>query len=172
MTQIQTITTLHDLFDANIGKFVFAEVALNNHLSSWTTRATSIQLKATLTMYQEYVKKHIRKLESLIRTEEITSLKIGNHIMEAFVQDTQENLTACADPEVRDASLLASIQSINHFKISAYGTATAFANALELFDAAKVLHEAEFNEKQIDEHLNYLAEHEINIRANAPFLLG
>lgn len=172
MTQIQSITTLHDLFDANIGKFVFAEIALNNHLSSWTAKASSIQLKTTLSMYQEYVKKHIRKLETLIRKEEITSLKIGNNIMEAFVKDTEENMEACTDPEVRDASLLASIQSINHFKISTYGTASAFAHALDLIDAAKVLHEAELNEKQIDERLNYLAEHEINIRANAPFLLG
>ena len=59
----------------------------------------------------------------------------------------------------------------NHFKISTYGTAAAFANALNMEKQASVFHEAEVNEKQIDDRLSQLAEHEINIKAKAPIEL-
>jgi len=36
---------------------------------------------------------------------------------------------------------------------------------------AAVFHESEINEKQIDDRLTQLAEHEINIKAKAPIIL-
>ena len=38
-------------------------------------------------------------------------------------------------------------------------------------DHAAIFHEAEVGEKQIDDRLTQLAEHEINSRAKAPILL-
>jgi hypothetical protein len=43
---------------------------------------------------------------------------------------------------------------------------------LNLEKFASVFHEAEINEKQIDDRLSQLAEHEINARAKAPILLS
>ena len=91
--------------------------------------------------------------------------------MKAFIEEANERLSNCTDAEVKDACLLASIQVINHFKISSYGTAAAFSNALGMEKAAAVFHEAEINEKQIDDRLSQLAQHEINIKAKAPIVL-
>jgi ferritin-like metal-binding protein YciE len=49
--------------------------------------------------------------------------------MQAFLEETNEKLGKCT---LRDACLLASLQGINHYKISNYGTATAFAADLGL----------------------------------------
>ena len=73
--------------------------------------------------------------------------------------------------EVKDACLLACIQAINHYKISSYGTAAAFAIALGMEKAAAVFHEAEINEKHIDDRLSQLAEYEVNTKAKTPILL-
>ncbi len=86
-------------------------------------------------------------------------------------QDTNEKLLMCADAEVTDACLLASVQMINHFKISAYGTAAAFANTLGMDAAAIFFHKAEVHEKQIDDRLTQLAQYEINFRAKSPIVL-
>ncbi|WP_369127538.1 DUF892 family protein [Terrimonas pollutisoli] len=43
------------------------------------------------------------------------------------------------------------MQAINHYKISIYGTAAAFTKALGNDKAATLFHEAEVNEKKIDE---------------------
>ena len=91
--------------------------------------------------------------------------------MQAFIKETTEKLAACADAEVKDACLLACIQSVNHFKISAYGTAAAFARALDMDKQAAVFYEAEINEKQIDDRLSQLAEYEINGRAKTAIVL-
>jgi ferritin-like metal-binding protein YciE len=111
------------------------------------------------------------KLEPFVQGEEISSLSIYNRIMRAFIDDAEEKITHCADAEVKDACLLASVQLINHYKICAYGTAAAFANALNEKDQASVFHGAEINEKQIDDRLSQLAEHEINTRAKTPIVL-
>jgi len=91
--------------------------------------------------------------------------------MQAFIEEANEKQNTCTDAEVKDACLLACIQAINHFKISMYGTAAAFAKVLGMEKHAAVFHEAEVNEKQIDDRLSQLAEHEINIKANVPFVL-
>ena len=91
--------------------------------------------------------------------------------MEAFVLETNDQMMACSDLEVRDACLLACIQAINHYKISTYGTAATFANALGNEKAALLFHEAEINEKQVDDRLSQLAIHEINSKAKAPIVI-
>jgi ferritin-like metal-binding protein YciE len=92
--------------------------------------------------------------------------------MQAFIDETDEKLNFCSGENIKDASLLASIQRINHFKISAYGTAAAFANALGMEEAATTFHSAEIKEKQIDDRLSQLAEHEINREAKSTVLLA
>jgi ferritin-like metal-binding protein YciE len=119
----------------------------------------------------DFVEKHVKNMESFFEEENINSLTLSNRVMEAFIRETEEKLNRCTDAEVKDACILASIQAINHYKISIFGTAAAFAKALELEKAAGVFHEAEVNEKQIDDRLTQLAEFEINSRAKAPILI-
>jgi ferritin-like metal-binding protein YciE len=167
----QTITTLHHLLDYDARRFTSAEIQLKNSLPEWINKAGSLKLKAVLQKYFDFVQQHVQKLENFFDEEQISSLSLSNRVMKAFIEEAEEKLSDCTDAEVRDACLLACIQSINHFKISTYGTAAAFANALGMEKQAAVFHEAEVNEKQIDDRLSQLAEHEINIRARSPIVL-
>lgn len=166
-----TITTLHHLLDYDASKFVSAEVQLKNSLPDWINKAGSLKLKTVLQKYLDFVQQHVQKLNNFFEEEKITSLSLTNRIMQAFIDETEEKLSNCTDAEVKDACLLASIQSINHFKISAYGTAAAFANAMGMQKQAGIFHEAEVSEKQIDDRLSQLAEYEINKNARAPISL-
>ena len=121
--------------------------------------------------YLEFVEQHSKKIEEFLKEEKISSLGLTNRVMQAFIEEVNERLSDCTDPEVKDACLLAGIQVINHFKISTYGTAAAFSNALGMEKVAALFHEAEINEKQIDDRLSQLAQNEINIKAKAPILL-
>lgn len=168
---IQTISTLHNLLDYDARKFTSAEIELKNSLPEWINKAGSLKLKTVLQKYLDYIQDHVQKLEGFFEEEKIGSLSLTNRVMLAFIEETEEKLRACADAEVKDACLLASIQAINHFKISYYGTAAAFANAMGMEKQAAVFHEAEVKEKQIDDRLSQLAEHEINSKARAPIVL-
>lgn len=164
----ETITTLHNLLDYDARNFFAAEIQLKRILPEWISLASSVKLKMVLEKYLELVKQHIKMLESFVTEEKINSLTLGNRIMHAFVEEATHKTDTCADAAIKDACLLACIQVINHFKISTYGTAAAFAKVLEMEKHASAFHEAEINEKKIDDRLSQLAEHEVNIDANAP----
>jgi ferritin-like metal-binding protein YciE len=168
---IQNIASLHDLLDYDARKFMSAEVQLKNVLPDWINKASALKLKTVLQKYLELVQQHVQKMEGFYDEENIGFLSLKNRIMQAFIDEAEEKLSNCTDAAIKDASLLASVQAINHFKISTYGTAAAFANTLDMGRSATVFHEAEINEKQIDDRLSQLAEHEININAKTPIVL-
>lgn len=167
-----TLGTLHSLLDYDVSKFTSAEIELKNSLPGWINKAGSLKLKAVLQKYLEMIQEHVVKMESFFDEEAITSVSLSNRIMLAYIAETEEKLNSCTDPAVKDACLLACVQAINHFKISTYGTAAAFAKALEMEKQAAIFHEAEVNEKQIDDRLSQLAEHEINTSAKTPHILN
>lgn len=167
----QTISTLHALLDYDTSRFTSAEIQLKKVLPQWINTAGSLMLKTVLQKYLDFVEQHVEKMELFFEEEQVSSLALRNRVMQAFIEETAEKLAACADAEVKDACLLACIQSVNHFKISAYGTAAAFARALDMDKQAAVFYEAEINEKQIDDRLSQLAEYEINGRAKAAIVL-
>jgi ferritin-like metal-binding protein YciE len=162
------ITTLHNLLDYDARNFFAAEIQLKRVLTQWISLASSVKLKMVLEKYQELVGQHIKMLESFVTEEKINSLTLGNRIMHAFIEEAKHRSDRCADAAIKDACLLACVQGINHFKISTYGTAAAFAKVLEMEKHAGAFHEAEINEKKIDDRLSQLAEHEVNIDAIAP----
>ena len=166
-----TITTLHNLLDYDASKFTAAEVQLRNSLPRWVNAANSLMLKAVLQKYLDFIQQDVQKMEAFFEEEKISSFSVTSRVMQAFIEEANEKLANCTDAEVKDACLLASIQAINHFKISTYGTAAAFANALGMERQAAIFHEAEVKEKQIDDRLSQLAEHEINSKARSPIVL-
>ncbi|RXK62634.1 DUF892 family protein [Lacibacter luteus] len=167
----QTISTLHHLLDAEAGKFISAEHQLGRELQQWINIACSAKLKTVLQRYRHDIENHLQQMDEFIKQENLQSVSLNSRIMKAYIDDTNETLLNCSDAEVKDACLLASVQLINHYKISAYGTAAAFANVLEMEKAAQFFHQAEVNEKQIDDRLSQLALYEINSRAKAPITL-
>ncbi|MDB5277514.1 MAG: hypothetical protein JWR61_2469 [Ferruginibacter sp.] len=168
---IAIINNLHHLMDYDARKFITAETVLKNSLHNWINTAGSLKLKTVLQKYFDYVQQHIQKMEEFYKEEAIVTAGLTNRVMPAFIADAEEKLENCTDPTVKDACLLACVQAINHYKISAYGTAAAFANALELEKHAVFFREAAVNEKQIDDRLSQLAEHEINTSAKMPGVL-
>lgn len=168
---IQPITTLHNLLDYDTQNFIIGEVKLKTVLHEWINKASSLKLKVVLQKYLDFVQQHVEKMEDFIEEEKIASLSLTNRVMQAMIEDTEEKMNNCADTEIRDACMLACIQVINHFKISTYGTAAVFAKTLGMEKTASLFHEAEVNEKQIDDRLSQLAKFEINNSANIPIVL-
>jgi ferritin-like metal-binding protein YciE len=165
------ITTLQQLFDDDICKFSAAEVALKTALGKWIVMASSLQLKSVLQKYELQVETHIHDFEPVFDKEGLLSLNCTHPAMQALISELEEKLLRCSDTPIRDACLLAGVQLINHFKISIYGTAAAFARELNMEEQAAIFHKAEVSEKQVDDRLNQLAAFEINPKASAPVFL-
>ena len=166
-----TIANLGDLLTYDYSRFIAFEEGLKQILPVWILHANSLKLKTILQRYLYYAEQHFRQVEGLIdgNLSDVSSKK--GKTIEKMIDDINEKLSVCADPEVKDACLLAAIQAINHYKISMYGTAASFANALALKKAAKLFYAAEVSEKQIDKRLSELAEQEVNLKAKVPLAL-
>jgi ferritin-like metal-binding protein YciE len=166
-----TIKTLKDLLHYDAQNLISAEVQLEKVMPEWINKCNSFKLKTVLHKYLEIIDNNVLHFSNFLEEESINSVAWHNWIMQAFIDETEEKLNFCKSETIKDASLLASVQRINHFKISAYGTAAAFANALGMEQAATTFHTAEIKEKQIDDRLSQLADHEINREAKSTILL-
>lgn len=171
MATPRTITTLHNLLGYNAQKFSATEVLLKKKLPGWIQLAFSPALKAVLQKYLLMTEAHIEEMDRFFESEQIPAISITDKIMQAFIEDTTDKLMQCSDTAVTDACLLGCIQAINHFKISMYGTAAAYAHTLEMTRYAIMFHEAEINEKHIDNRLSQLAAYEINLKAKTTAVL-
>jgi ferritin-like metal-binding protein YciE len=85
--------------------------------------------------------------------------------MQGLLEEGEELMSEDADPDVLDAGLIAAAQRVEHYEISAYGTARSYARMLGDEKAASLLNETLEEENETDEKLNRLAEGQINIRA-------
>lgn len=166
-----TISTLHDLLDYDASQFNAAEVQLKNILGQWIGEAGQLQLKNVLQKYLDFVELHLLRMDEFLREERVGFLRLNNPVMKTMIEETEDRIGRCTNPEVKDACLLACIQTINHFKISMYGTAAAYAGVLGMTRFESFFHEAEINEKHIDDRLSQLAGFEINRKASTPIVL-
>jgi ferritin-like metal-binding protein YciE len=171
METYQSISCLRQLLDEDTSRMISAELQLKNSISGWVSKENSVPLKMLMHDYLDVVEKHIRQLEIFCEEERIDFHNLSNRVMNAYIVEADEKLSACTCPDVKDACLLAAIQGINHFKISVYGTAASFASAVRLQKAGVLFHQAELDEKEMDERLSYLAEHELNRKATTTITL-
>lgn len=171
MEPTKTLSCLRQLLDEDVSRLIGAETALRHHLAGWLSTNHYLSLDLVLQKYLDATEEHIEKLGSFLEVERMPSGHTSSSIMMAYIEEINDKLAHCTCPEVKEACLLAGIQAINHFKISAYGTAAAFAITLNLKHAAGIFHQAETDEKDIDGRLSHLARHEINLKAKAPILL-
>jgi ferritin-like metal-binding protein YciE len=167
----QHINTLNELMEYKVRNFVVSENELVQAMEKWALEANSVKLKTIIQKYIEYIHEHINKLDSFNKEMNITSIGINHKVIGSMIEDTNNLLRICMDSVVRDACLLSCIQTINHYKISFYGTLAAYAEIIKLDKYKFSFYQAEVNEKKIDDRLTQLAEFEINMKAIMPFVI-
>ncbi len=167
----RTIVSLHDLLVLDSRKLAEAESWLEKAIPAWSAKAASARLKEVLIEYLVSIHRNKAAMENFFINESAAiPITASSDVIRSFIEEINHKLQACADPEIADACLLSSIQEINHYKISMYGTAASFANTLGLNLAAGVFYKAENDEKDIDFLLTQLAERTINEIAKAPLI--
>jgi len=81
--------------------------------------------------------------------------------MEGLVEEGAEVLEMEGPGPVIDAAIIAAAQRVEHYEISAYGTARTFAEELQHHDVVKLLQETLDEEAAADNKLTSISEQEI-----------
>ncbi len=160
------LNNLQDLFLDILKDLYNAENLILKALPKMVNAATSPDLKEALQDHLEETE------EQIIRLEEVFSI-IGTkpegkrcRAMEGLIQEAEEVLALAGDTTVRDATIIAAAQKVEHYEIASYGTLRTFADVLGLEDAADLLEETLDEEKSADERLTEIAEAHINEEAD------
>jgi ferritin-like metal-binding protein YciE len=92
--------------------------------------------------------------------------------MAGLIEEAEKTMDEEMEPEVMDAAIIASAQKIEHYEISSYGTARAFAIQLGLNQVVRLLEETLNEEYEADDLLTELAIGEVNLEAEGDDIEG
>ena len=170
LEKTKIMTNLNTRPDQDAERLIGWEIQLKNILPEWINKVDCLKFKTVLRNYFDYVQEHIERLEGVLEDKEMQPLNIKSRFMTTFIEKTREKLSHYSDAQSWDACLLARIQSINHFKTSSYGAAASSARALNAEKYSVVFHDAEVNEKHMNERLSQLAEYDMNAQSITPIV--
>jgi len=144
-----------------------AEKQLIKALPKMAKASTSEELRTAFETHLEETQGQIGRLERVF--ELLEEKPRGKHCagMAGIIEEGNEKLEEEMEDAVMDACIIKSAQSAEHYEIGSYGTAIAWAEALELTEVAELLEETLTEEKETDAKLSALAESGINEAATA-----
>ncbi len=159
------LDSLNELYVDHLKDMYSAETQITKALPRMVKKATSPDLKAAFEAHLQETQGQIQRLEQIFQTLEKSprGKKCGG--MEGLLEEGKEVMSEDIDPEVLDAALIAAAQKVEHYEISAYGTARAYARLLGDNTAVKLLTLTLEEEVKADKKLTHLAESGINIEA-------
>jgi ferritin-like metal-binding protein YciE len=156
------LTTLDDLLLDQIKDIYFAEKHLTKALPKLARAAESDELKRAFTDHLKETQQHVVRLERVFKMlGAVPKAKRCPAIIE-LIEEGGEMIDEDANPEVRDAGLIAAAQRVEHYEIAAYGCARAFAKRLGLQNVADILTQTIEEEGNADKALTAIAEGRVN----------
>lgn len=151
------IEQLEDLYDA--------EKRIVKALPKMEKAASSPELKKAFQKHLKESEVHLERLEKVFKEFGKTARSKTCKAMEGLIAEGEETIKEKAEPEVRDAALIAAAQRVEHYEMAAYGTVRTFARLLNQGAAERLLEETLAEEKKTDQTLTEIAESSVNLQA-------
>lgn len=161
------LSTLEDLLVEELKDLYSAENQLLKAIPKMAKAATSAELRKGFEKHLKQTEEHVKRLEQVC--EELGVSPKGKKCkgMEGLVEEGGDAIKEEADPDVKDASLIAAAQRVEHYEMAGYGCVRTYAKLLGYDSAAKLLQQTLDEEGDTDKALTKLAE-KINVAAEMP----
>ncbi len=160
------IEDLRTLYVTNLQKALDMEQKITDALPKMIEKSTDPQLAKAFSDHLQQTEGHVEKVDGLIRnatgdSDTETCKAIGGLITEA-----EDSIKDAKDESVRDITLIAAGQQVEHHEIAVYGTLRNWANLLGLANDAQVLESILNEEKAADKLLSSISDG-VNMQAAA-----
>jgi ferritin-like metal-binding protein YciE len=166
------LPTIAKLLADQLRDLYSAENQLVKALPRIAKKASSGGLRDAITGHLQETKGHVERLDMIGQS---LGIRLGGKrckAMEGLVEEGAEFLEAEGPGPVIDAAIIAAAQRVEHYEISAYGSARTFAEQLEHTDVVKLLQETLDEESAADERLTTISEEQILPAATAAQLVA
>jgi ferritin-like metal-binding protein YciE len=171
---------LNDLLKHEVDDLLSAEEQIIEALPKMVEKATEPQLKKALNEHLQVTKTHkerIQKVKTLLENRSDESKSEPGLLEKIFggtkckgteglIKEGEKLMGENMDNKVRDAAIIAAAQKIEHYEISGYGTARAYAMQLGFDDIEQLLTQTLNEEYEADDNLTALALFDVNLQAS------
>ncbi|QIG50406.1 ferritin-like domain-containing protein [Nordella sp. HKS 07] len=152
------MNSLEALFEDTLRDMYYAEKKLTKILPKMAKKATTEELAEAFTSHAEETAGQVQRIEKVFELLDKTPRAKKCEALEGLSAEGDHVMEDAEDDGVMDAGLIATAQAVEHYEIARYGTLIAWANQLDMTEAADLLAETLEEEKAADEKLSGLAE--------------
>lgn len=157
---------LLELFTDCIKDIYWAEKHLVKALPKMEKAATSPELAGAIAEHIEVTKQQVARLEQVFELLGKTPQAKKCDAMEGLIKEGESIVEETEDGSAtRDVGIILASQKIEHYEIATYGGLTQLAETLGLDEIAEILAQTLIEEKDTDEKLSAIAEHDVNYEA-------
>jgi ferritin-like metal-binding protein YciE len=159
------LETMQDLLVHQLRDIYSAEQMLIKALPQMVKKASTEELGTAFSDHLVETQHQAARLDQIFERLGEQSGGVKCKAMEGLIGEAEEILGEDGSETVIDAGIIAAAQRIEHYEISAYGSAKAFAALLGLTEVVKLLNESQEEETAADKKLSLIATTEVNARA-------
>jgi ferritin-like metal-binding protein YciE len=159
-------SSLQDLYIEQLKDLHSAETQLTKALPKMAKAATAPELRTAFTAHLKETEEQLLRLNQI---GENLGESLDDHTcaaMKGLIEQGAEWMEEDAEPDVKDAGLIAAAQRAEHYEFAGYGTVHNFAELLGEEEADELLAETLEEEEAADAKLTALAQ-SINVEAKA-----
>jgi ferritin-like metal-binding protein YciE len=159
------LETLRDLLVEQLKDLYDAEHRITKARPKMAKAATSPSLKAAFQKHLLESHGQIERLDQVFEQLGEKAKKKTCKAMQGLIEEGEATIKEDAEPEVKDAALIAAAQRVEHYEMAGYGTVRSYARLLEETAVVELLDATFEEERATDEALSELAESTINVEA-------
>jgi ferritin-like metal-binding protein YciE len=154
----ENIEDLRTLYVANLKKALDMEQKITKALPTMIEKSTDPQLATAFRNHLDQTRGHVAKVEDLLRDVTGEANTSTCKAISALITEAEDNIKDATGPSVRDITLIASAQQVEHHEIAVYGTLRTWAELLGQDEAADTLDIILEEEKKADELLSTISD--------------
>lgn len=151
------LSNLRDLLIHDMMDIYDAEQQIIKALPMMADASSSRDLKKAFEDHLAQTQIQVKRLDEIFGILGEKPKKQECRGMKGLIEEGEKIIAEDATPEVRDAALIAAAQKVEHYEITAYGTARAYAQELGESEVDSLLMQTLDEEGQTDEKLSRMA---------------
>jgi ferritin-like metal-binding protein YciE len=154
----ENIEDLRTLYVTSLKKALDMEQKITKALPTMIEKSTDPQLATAFRNHLTETQGHVAKVQTLLREATGDASTSTCKAISALITEAEDNIKDAGDPSIRDITLIASAQQIEHHEIAVYGTLRTWAELLGQDGAASTLESILEEEKNADELLSTISD--------------
>ena len=155
------LKNLEEVLTEELKDIYSAENQILKALPKMAKKAKSKQLRTAFESHLTQTEGQVNRLDKIAKLLEVKMTGKKCKAMEGLLEEGDEAIELTGADALIDTCLIAAAQRVEHYEISAYGTARAIAERLGHDEVVELLQETLDEETEADEKLSVISEDEI-----------